>query len=311
MTKITQEEFIKRLNRLYQSGYSFNEAEYKGYYAPIKIICEKHGVQYRTPAELYRGSICKECSHERRSVSQRLTTDEFIKKANIVHNYKYIYLHTHYIDAKHDVNITCPIHGDFHRNANSHLNGRGCPKCSKQRFTYMTNEEREQCFRDVHGNKYSYNWSTYTKAHNPMEMMCAKHGAFWQTPSKHLTGEQCPKCYYSKLEEEIEQLLKSNNIKYIWQYKNIWLGIQSLDFYLPDYNIAIECQGLQHFKPVKLYGGDKGFVHRKQLDEIKRAKCCKKGVKLLYYSNLHIVYPYKVYEDKNELLNEILKGENN
>lgn len=31
------------------------------------------------------------------------------------------------------------------------------------------------------------------------------------------------------------------------------------------------------------------------------------GIKLLYYSNLHIDYPYKVYEDKEELLKEIVK----
>lgn len=35
--------------------------------------------------------------------------------------------------------------------------------------------------------------------------------------------------------------------------------------------------------------------------------CNKYGVKLLYYSNLHINYPYKVYEDEDELLNEIKK----
>ena len=26
-----------------------------------------------------------------------------------------------------------------------------------------------------------------------------------------------------------------------------WLGKQSIDFFLPQYNIAIECQGKQHF----------------------------------------------------------------
>ena len=311
MIKVTQEDFIKRLNRLYQSGYSFNEAEYKGYYAPVKITCEKHGAQYRTPAELYRGSICKECSHERRSIAQRMTTEDFIKKANIVHNYKYIYLHTHYIDAKHDVIITCPIHGDFTQNVNSHLNGRGCQKCSKQRFSFMTDKEREQCFRDIHGDKYDYDWGTYIKNHSPMNMFCKKHGLFPQTPSKHLFGEGCPKCKRSRLEEEIEQFLAKNNIEFIAQYKQQWLGLQSLDFYLPKHKIGIECQGGQHFFPIKQYGGEDAFKQRKQLDEMKRAKCDERGVKLFYYSNLHIDYPYKVYEYKNELLNEILKGENN
>lgn len=311
MSKITQTEFVQRLHCKYKSGYSFDEAIYNGYYKPVKIICEKHGVQYRTPVELYRGSICKECLKEKQIFSQRSNIGEFIKKANAIHNKKYSYNNAEYIDAKHKITITCPIHGDFQQNVNSHLNGRGCPKCSKQRFLFMTNDEREKCFREIHGDKYEYNWSTYIKAHEPMEMKCSKHGIFYQSPTKHLTGEQCPKCYYSKLEEEIENMLKENNIRYIWQYKDIWLGIQSLDFYLPDYNIAIECQGLQHFKPIDLYGGNESFERRQQLDEIKRNKCKDKGITLLYYSKLNIDYPYHVYEDKEELLKKILKGKNN
>ena len=49
--------------------------------------------------------------------------------------------------------------------------------------------------------------------------------------------------------------LQMNEIIYIEQKKfKDWLGAQSLDFYLPEYNIAIECQGLQHYKPVDFAG---------------------------------------------------------
>ena len=49
--------------------------------------------------------------------------------------------------------------------------------------------------------------------------------------------------------------LKENNIEFETQKRFKWLGGKSLDFYLPKYNIAIECQGLQHFRPV--YGRKK------------------------------------------------------
>ena len=29
-----------------------------------------------------------------------------------------------------------------------------------------------------------------------------------------------------------------------------WLSLQKLDFYLNNYNVAIECQGIQHYKLV-------------------------------------------------------------
>ena len=44
----------------------------------------------------------------------------------------------------------------------------------------------------------------------------------------------------------------------------------TLDFYLPDYDIGIECQGRQHFAPVEKYGGVSGFEDTKIRDGIKK-----------------------------------------
>ena len=43
-------------------------------------------------------------------------------------------------------------------------------------------------------------------------------------------------------------------------------------------------------------------------DKIKKELCDKNGINLLYYSNLGIEYPYKVYENVNEIL-KIIKNE--
>lgn len=303
-----QKAFEARIKEIYGDKYDFSKSVYEGFYTPLEIFCYKHGTQYRTPAQIYKGAICLQCSKERRIASNLSTTEGYINKAIKKHNGKYTYEHCQYIGAKFDVIITCPIHGDFKQNANSHLNGKGCPKCSKQRFTFMSNDEREQCFREIHGNNYDYDWNTYTKNHLLMNMFCKKHGLFQQTPSKHLVGEGCPKCKRSRLEEEIEQFLIKKNIEFIPQYKQQWLGLQSLDFYLPKYKVGIECQGGQHFSPIKLYGGDEGFIQRKIYDENKFNRCKEHGVKLLYYSNLGIEYPYEVFEDKDKMLQEIING---
>ena len=47
----------------------------------------------------------------------------------------------------------------------------------------------------------------------------------------------------------------------------------SLDFYLPEYNIAIECQGIQHFKRIEYFGGEKSFKEQKNRDTIKKELC--------------------------------------
>lgn len=48
--------------------------------------------------------------------------------------------------------------------------------------------------RKVHGNKYDYSKSVYTKLIEPMEIICPKHGSFFQSPHQHLKGQGCPKC---------------------------------------------------------------------------------------------------------------------
>ena len=80
-----------------------------------------------------------------------------------------------------------------------------------------------------------------------------------------------------------------------------------LDFYLPDFNIAIECQGGQHFSPIDLFGGEEFFNKTLLRDGIKNKLCAEHGIKIIYFSNAHIDYPYQVLESYNKLLNEIKK----
>ena len=58
------------------------------------------------------------------------STEDFIKKAIIVHGYKYDYSKVEYINNKTKVTIICPIHGDFMQKAERHLEGQGCSKCA-------------------------------------------------------------------------------------------------------------------------------------------------------------------------------------
>ena len=80
-----------------------------------------------------------------------------------------------------------------------------------------------------------------------------------------------------------------------------------MDFYLPEYRIAIECQGIQHFEPIEYFGGVKRFEEIQERDGLKKQLCEEHGVKMFYYSQLGIDYPYHVFEDKKDLLNAILE----
>jgi hypothetical protein len=134
--------------------------------------------------------------------------------------------------------------------------------------------------------------------------VCPIHGEFRVLPGNHIRYKHgCGKCNRSHLEEEIASFLDDNNIVYEDEKTFDWLGKQELDFYLPKYNIAIECQGIQHFEEREFFVDSLEMIQTR--DERKRKLCEEHGLKLLYYSNLGIDYPYKVFEDKEVLLKEI------
>ena len=60
--------------------------------------------------------------------SKRLTTNEFIEKAKLVHGERYDYSLVNYTNAKTKIKIICKEHGIFDQSPNGHLSGRNCSK---------------------------------------------------------------------------------------------------------------------------------------------------------------------------------------
>ena len=110
--------------------------------------------------------------------------------------------------------------------------------------------------------------------------------------SKNKIHCSCPYCnanIKSRMEEKITQLLINENYNFERQKTFKWLKYKKnlyLDFFLPDYNIAIEYQGNQHFKPISLWGGEQELYLRKERDKVKR-KLCNQNIiiKFVFYNN--------------------------
>ena len=122
----------------------------------------------------------------------------------------------------------------------------------------------------------------------------------------------CPKCNnFWKMELEIENLLKDNNIEFEKQKSFNWLKYKNklkLDFYLPKYNIAIECQGIQHFENTEYFGE---CNEQQKRDKTKFDLCKNNNIKIIYYSNINKFNYFlneKIIKNKFEILN-ILKNE--
>ena len=280
MKLLTTEEFIERAKSVHGDKYDYSKTVYKKSTEKVCIICPIHGEFWQTPKIHLNGFGCSKCSHK-----HSYTTMEWIELAKKVHGDKYDYTKVEYKNAFKKVCIICPKHGEFWQTPNGHLNGDGCPKCflDKQR---KTTEEFIEKARQIHGNMYDYSKTNYINSRTKVCIICPTHGEFWQIPSSHLNGRGCPVCKRSHLENIIYKLLEENNITYTYQKRFKWLGLQSLDFYLQDYDIAIECQGIQHFKP-KGFGTHKSILERfkkdQQRDNLKIQKCKENNIKLIHY----------------------------
>ena len=101
----------------------------------------------------------------------------------------------------------------------------------------------------------------------------------------------------SKLEIEVESFLKRKGITNIiteWE-DPILKNNKRLDIYLSDYDIAIECQGDQHFVPNEFFGGEKSFKRQLFLDKEKYNECKNAGIIVLYYINPSYVMNKEVF----------------
>ena len=279
----TKENFVKKANKVHNGKYNYSKMGYINNKTKICIICPEHGEFWQTPHSHTQGARCPECANEATGERCRSSKEEFIEKSRKVHGDKYDYSKVEYVNDKTKVCIKCHEHGEFWQTPNGHLQCQGCPKCSD---VYVpTTEEWIASARKVHGDKYDYSKVNYVNAHTKVTIICPEHGEFWQRPSAHLNGQGCSKCNLSHLERSVMNYLDEHEIAYDYQKRFKWLGRQSLDFYLPDYNVGIECQGGQHFFPIERFGGDKTFKNTLERDKRKKALCEKHGVKLLYYGN--------------------------
>lgn len=128
-----------------------------------------------------------------------------MKEARAVHGEKYTYSKTVYKTSEVKVVITCPKHGDYEQMPSSHLAGNGCKDCGKistSNALRKTTENFIEKAKKVHGSVYDYSQVNYTGAHDNVTIICRKHGAFQQPPTKHVNGKSprgCPLCGRQKL----------------------------------------------------------------------------------------------------------------
>lgn len=309
--KLTLEEFIEKARKIHGNKYDYSKVKYINAQTKVCIICPIHGEFWQMPQNHIKGQCCPKCSHR----SYAYTTEEFIQKVKEIHGDKYNYSKVEYINNAKSVCIICPEHGEFWQKPSKHLQGHGCPKCNKS--YKMTQSIFIQNAKEIHNNKYDYSKVNYINTDTKVCIICPEHGEFWQTPHSHLSGIGCPECARecNLSENKLYEYLKGNyNFDIEKQKKFEWLKGKSLDIFIPDYNIAIEYQGRQHFKPIDYFGGEEAFKKQSKRDVDKYNECKEHNIHLLYFSKENEIpddYIDSIYTKEEDLLNRINQIINN
>ena len=289
--QITTEDFIKKAKKTHGDTYDYSKTEYHKCDSNVIIICKQHGEFLQTPSKHLIGHGCPLCGSLKQSENSKTKKEQFLSRlSNELRSFDYSLVPDKF-RQKDKLTIICHKHGLFKSTADNLLHGHGCAKCAKDslhnKFSWTT-EQFIDAATKTHGGKYDYSKSSYYNSGTKVEIICPQHGSFWQSPEGHLAGQGCPSCYSSKLEIEVKELLEINNIKYIYRCSKghlPWIGRQELDFYLPEYNIGIECQGIQHYRPISFFGGQTGLNTVQQRDIKKEQLCAENNVKLLYFTH--------------------------
>jgi len=307
--KSKTEIFIEKSNLKHNNFYDYSKTVYTRATEKVLINCPIHGDFSQLPNN-HKKSGCPKCGNIKIGNFQRGTFEVFLEKAKVIHKNKYDYSLVDYKKDKEKIKIICKKHGQFWQMPYAHLKGQGCKKCISEANTSSTEKFITKANKK-HKFKYDYSLVLYKNSKRKVTIICKEHGNFLQIPNGHLNGFGCPQCgskYIS--EDKLFQFLKANlKTEVILQYKPLWLGLQSLDIFLPKYNLAVEYQGIQHFKPIRKFGGKLKYEKVKILDKRKFDLCKTNNCKLYYFNyfqkEIPDVYLDKVYNNEQELLKEI------
>lgn len=110
-----------------------------------------------------------------------------------------------------------------------------------------------------------------------------------------------------KSEYSLYKLVKNYFPDAIYQYRFKELGLQSLDIFIPTFNIAIEYQGQQHYEPVEIFGGIEHFQRQQQNDENKKRICKENHIILIDWKYTENINKF-VLDEKLKQYQNILKG---
>lgn len=291
-------EFKGKAKEVHGDKYIYDKSEYVDCKTKLCITCPTHGDFWQTPNTHLKGCGCPKCGQDNMWDKRgRMTTEKLIERFKEIHNDEYDYHLVEYKSPKEKVEIICKEHGSFFQLPYSHLNGNGCPKCALNKLSNYFSKTTEEFInesKELHGDEFDYTKTHYKNSQTKVEIICKKHGSFWQNPMSHLKGIKCPMCY-AELSVSKNEIDLQNFIKGLCEGEEVRFNVRNvispleLDIVNDTKKIAIEYDGLYWHSDIKIK--DKQY-------HLKKTKfCSEKGFKLIH-----------IFEDEWLEKREIVEG---
>lgn len=256
----------------------------------LKYIC-KNGHETSMTLHNWKNSKykCNECADIEKSNRNKYSYD-FVKQEFEKRGFQLI--SKTYVNTLEKLDFICNKGHSETITFDSFYSGQcGCIQCAgtKKSTIRHTNEEIEEmlekdCYTFVSKGKrgeieymcpQNHTGKTTFYEYNVLGLRCGQCSAICSISK----GEQAIKKHLETMDKQFKQEIKFTNCK----------DIHSLpfDFYVEN-KFIIEYDGIQHFKPVSLFGGQIAFEKRQQHDIIKTNYCRKNDIPLLRISYLEI-----------------------
>lgn len=279
--KKTTKEFKKQVKELVGNDY----VVLGNYVNSASKILIKHllcGNCYEvTPNNFIRGRRCPYCKNRKTTAS---FSEEVKNKSNgkilFIGEYKGVYEKALFHCIKHN--------RDFLMTPSSFLQGNyWCKKCKYEQIR-KAQRKTEKYFESELYQKHNGTikcCEKYVNTHKKIKFQCLIcKNYFYAEPNSVLRLSGCPYCARSHGEDYVSEYLLERGINFETQKKFsgcFYKRQLPFDFYLPDFNVLIEYDGVQHSHPIDFFGGEKGFKAQNKRDTIKNDYAIKNNIHLL------------------------------
>lgn len=275
---------------------------YKNLSARMKCFCVKHNCNTsKSMQEILKGHGCYYCGLEKLSEQHFLSDEQVQNNINITNPHVKL---IKYNGNKRKSDFYCKKHNKYFNKHYTNLlqSSSGCDECYKENIRErqgMGEDEFKNRLKDAHPELVVL--GEYINNSSPLKVYCTEHNhTYSSTPVSLLDRKTCcDKTRITYKEEQVCKLLEDKWFFKITRQKTFEDCVDKrclpFDVYLDDYNVLIEYQGEQHYKPIRyssesLEEAEEKFKYTKAHDLIKQNYCKTNNIPL-------IEIPYWEFDD--------------